>query len=58
MFRKIPKASMTIPAELHEKISKLYTPIDQVQSEILQVRVVRKSGLEKDAPKMHNSLKL
>ena len=34
------KSALTIPAELHEKLSRLCHPIDQVPSEVLRVRMI------------------
>ena len=38
MFWKLRKSSITIPAELHEKLARTCQPIQQVDSEVICVR--------------------
>jgi len=44
------KSGLTIPAELHEKLSRVCQPIDQVPSEVLRIRMISGNG-----PKRANS---
>ena len=41
MFWKPRKSSLTIPAELHEKLVRSCKPIDDVDSEVVRVRNIR-----------------
>jgi len=43
MFWKPRKSSLTIPAELHEKLVRTCEPVDGVDSEVVRVRSVRLS---------------
>jgi len=41
------KSGLTIPAELHEKLSRVCQPVDQAPSEVLRVRMISSNGPKK-----------
>lgn len=54
MFWKFRKSSVTITAELHEKIARSCKPIEQVPSEVVRVRALQKTrGEKKDHRSSH-----
>lgn len=51
MFWKFRKHSITIPVELHDKISRSCPMMNQVESEVLGIRPVRRIQIREDRSK-------